>query len=366
MDGCFGNASTRTYSGKNYKIDDFEDFDMISLSKPKSAAKEQLRDPNEQPFIDTGILCRIERIPFFSVCIPTYNRAQMLPAAIESVLNQNFVDFELIICDNASTDNTEEVVKGYCDQRLRYVCYETLVSMYANHNRCLNLAQGDWIVFLHSDDLMTDLNLAQAIVKDLQDKMSTCFPSVYLNQESTYKEWSFLEILKLMNGISPSGSIYRKDALKEIGGFAEDNIIADWELLLNMSFKKGGVYSYSSKPFVKRIVHSLNARIKSIKDGSAHFGKSQCVKRFFSKVSRKDFDLIASYIIQNWEKPAITQFYFYLVLSGLQENAELIKKLSYNYRKHVYFSTKSFYAFIVKHYGKEVFFSLYTKLRSLV
>jgi len=339
---------------------------MISLSKPKSAAKEQLRDPDEQPFIDTGVFSTIEHIPFFSVCIPTYNRAQMLPATIESVLNQNFVEFELIICDNASTDNTEEVVKGYCDQRIRYVCYKNLVSMYANHNRCLNLAQGDWIIFLHSDDLMSDLNLAQAIVKDLQDNMSTCFPSVYLNQESTYKEWSFLEILKLMNGISPSGSIYRKDAIKEIGGFAEDNIIADWELLLNMSFKKGGVYSYSSNPFVKRIVHSLNARIKSIKDGSAHFGKSQCVKRFFSKVSRKDFDLIASYIIQNWEKPAITQFYFYLVLSGLQENAELIKKLSYNYRKHVYFSTKSFYAFIVKHYGKDVFFSLYTKLRSLV
>jgi len=339
---------------------------MMSLSKPKSAAKEQLRDPNEQPFIDTGILCRIERIPFFSVCIPTYNRAQMLPAAIESVLNQNFVDFELIICDNASTDNTEEVVKGYCDQRLRYVCYETLVSMYANHNRCLNLAQGDWIVFLHSDDLMTDLNLAQAIVKDLQDKMSTCFPSVYLNQESTYKEWSFLEILKLMNGISPSGSIYRKDALKEIGGFAEDNIIADWELLLNMSFKKGGVYSYSSKPFVKRIVHSLNARIKSIKDGSAHFGKSQCVKRFFFKISLEEFNIIANYIIKDWDRSSITKFYFYLVLSGLKENAKLIKKLSYNHKKYVYLSTNSFYAFIVKNYGKDVFFSLYRKLRTLV
>jgi hypothetical protein len=169
-----------------------------------------------------------------------------------------------------------------------------------------------------------------------------------------------------MNGISPSGSIYRKDAIKEIGGFAEDNIIADWELLLNMSFKKGGVYSYSSNPFVKRIVHSLNARIKSIKDGSAHFGKSQCVKRFFSKISLEDFNIIASYIIKNWDKSSINKFYFYLVLSGLKENAKLIKKLSYNHKKYVYFSTNSFYAFIVKHYGKDVFFSLYRKLRLIV
>jgi len=69
------------------------------------------------------------KTPFFSVCIPTYNRANFLPQAIESVLAQDFTDFELIICDNASTDNTQEVVEKYQDKRIRYCRYEDLVNM---------------------------------------------------------------------------------------------------------------------------------------------------------------------------------------------------------------------------------------------
>lgn len=126
---------------------------------PKSKPKEQPRDPHEKPVIDTGIPYSKENIPFFSVCIPTYNRADLLPTAIESVLSQDFDDFELIICDNASTDNTEEVVSSYQDRRIRYVRYENLVSMYANHNRCINLSRANWLLFIHSDDLLLPFTL---------------------------------------------------------------------------------------------------------------------------------------------------------------------------------------------------------------
>jgi len=65
--------------------------------------------------------------PFLvSVIIPTYNRANLLPRAIKSVLNQTFKDFELIIVDDGSTDNTEEVIKEFQrkDERIKYIKYD--------------------------------------------------------------------------------------------------------------------------------------------------------------------------------------------------------------------------------------------------
>jgi glycosyltransferase involved in cell wall biosynthesis len=101
------------------------------------------------------------RAPLLSVCIPTYNRAAMLVDAIESALTQGFEDFELIVCDNASTDDTEAVVKRYRDPRLRYCRFPELVGMYANHNRCIELARAPWIIFLHSDDRLAPSALSR-------------------------------------------------------------------------------------------------------------------------------------------------------------------------------------------------------------
>ena len=59
--------------------------------------------------------------PFFTVVIPTYNRADLLPLSIQSVLNQTFQDFEVVVVDNCSTDNTSQVMKQYTnDSRVRY------------------------------------------------------------------------------------------------------------------------------------------------------------------------------------------------------------------------------------------------------
>lgn len=61
------------------------------------------------------------RNPTVSVVLPTYNRAHLLGKAIQSVLNQSYTDFELIVVDDGSTDNTEEVVRSLTDDRIRYI-----------------------------------------------------------------------------------------------------------------------------------------------------------------------------------------------------------------------------------------------------
>jgi glycosyltransferase involved in cell wall biosynthesis len=89
--------------------------------------------------------------PFFSIIIPTYNRAHLIGKAIESVLVQTFTGWELIVVDDGSTDNTREVVASYKDPRIHYV-YQQNAERSAARNKGISHARGQYICFLDSDD----------------------------------------------------------------------------------------------------------------------------------------------------------------------------------------------------------------------
>ncbi|MCC6457180.1 MAG: glycosyltransferase family 2 protein [Caldilineaceae bacterium] len=89
--------------------------------------------------------------PLFSITIPTYNRAHLLPRAITSVLEQTFSNFELILVDDGSTDNTEEVVKCFADPRIQYL-YQSNAGGGTARNTGARHATGKYITFLDSDD----------------------------------------------------------------------------------------------------------------------------------------------------------------------------------------------------------------------
>jgi glycosyltransferase involved in cell wall biosynthesis len=93
-----------------------------------------------------------------SVCIPVYNGERWLGDAIQSVLGQTRSDFELLIVDNHSSDGSLEVAADAArrDDRVRVVENITTVGAVPNHNRCLELVQGDLVKFLHHDDLLRD------------------------------------------------------------------------------------------------------------------------------------------------------------------------------------------------------------------
>lgn len=90
-------------------------------------------------------------VPFFSIIIPTYNRASMLPIAIDSVINQTFILWELIIVDDGSTDNTKALVENYKDNRIRYI-YQHNQERSAARNNGIEISAGRYICFLDSDD----------------------------------------------------------------------------------------------------------------------------------------------------------------------------------------------------------------------
>jgi len=92
-------------------------------------------------------------MPFFSVIIPTFNRLAVLPQTIETVLQQSFPDFELIIVDDGSTDGTVEWVREQTDRRIQYV-YQTNAGVSAARNNGAMIAKGEYFVFLDSDDFV--------------------------------------------------------------------------------------------------------------------------------------------------------------------------------------------------------------------
>lgn len=93
--------------------------------------------------------------PTFSIVITTHNRAHLLPFAIDSVLQQSFSDFEIIISDNFSTDNTAQVAQSYEDKRINYFRTNELLPMAENYRYGLSKAKGEYITFLSDDDAFT-------------------------------------------------------------------------------------------------------------------------------------------------------------------------------------------------------------------
>jgi len=122
---------------------------------------------------------RGSELPAVSICIPTYNNAHFISDAIESALAQTFTDFECIVIDNCSTDNTQKVVAEYLerDKRIKYISNETNVGMGENFNRCLKYASGEYVKFLCADDLLKPLcleNLVRMIKENPSVVLASC------------------------------------------------------------------------------------------------------------------------------------------------------------------------------------------------
>lgn len=120
-------------------------------------------------------------MPRVTVCLPTYNRAHYLPGAIESVLNQTFWDFELLIYDNASTDETPDIVKGFRDARIRYVRHPQNIGMPKNWVHAINASTGQYCGILSDDDRWDPVFLERLIAPlDEDESVDVAFSDHWL------------------------------------------------------------------------------------------------------------------------------------------------------------------------------------------
>lgn len=132
--------------------------------------------------------------PKVSVIIPTYNRADLLPRAISSVLNQTFQDFELIIVDDGSTDNTKQVVEEFQkkDKRIKYIWQENSGGPAKPRNTGIKNSQGEYIAFLDSDDVWLNKKLEIQLNKIGENNYDIFFSNWYFwNPETNQKNKAF-------------------------------------------------------------------------------------------------------------------------------------------------------------------------------
>jgi len=140
-------------------------------------------------------------LPFFSVIIPTYNRQGFFQKAIDSVLSQTFKDFELIIIDDGSIDETKKLVFSYNDRRITYVYQENHGVAHAR-NQGLKKAKGGWIAFLDSDDWWLPQKLAR--VRESIDYFKEF--KVFHTEEIWYRQGERLKQKKIHK--KPTGNVY--------------------------------------------------------------------------------------------------------------------------------------------------------------
>jgi glycosyltransferase involved in cell wall biosynthesis len=103
------------------------------------------------------------RRPLLSIVIPTRERASVLQYTLETVLALRNPDFEIIVCDNLSTDDTRSVVARFSDPRLKYSCSDKRLTMPQNFERGLKLATGEFIMTIGDDDLLIEENVELAL-----------------------------------------------------------------------------------------------------------------------------------------------------------------------------------------------------------
>src|SRR5690606_10898813 len=136
--------------------------------------------------------------PFFSIIIPTHNSDRFVPKAIDSLISQKFSDFEILIVDGLSDDNTVEVVNAFHDTRIQ-ITSEKDTGIYDAMNKGVLLSKGQWLLFLGSDDRLHDPSVLQDVYDTVHAHPSSKF--IYGDVMTsnggtqTYRNYTYLRLL---------------------------------------------------------------------------------------------------------------------------------------------------------------------------
>ncbi|WP_224999902.1 glycosyltransferase [Cesiribacter sp. SM1] len=191
---------------------------------------------------------------FISVIIPAYNAELYIAKAIESVLDQTYKHFELIIVDDGSTDRTADIVQNYAerDGRVKYF-YQENTGVGKASNKCIELAKGDIIARMDADDIMLPNRLEeqyQFLLKHPEISAVSCL-AYYINSKDNITGRTYSDILtiedcnrylkedKIIFCLNP-GTMFLKQPVQAVGGYNEEVKIAEdidlWNRLLEHGY----------------------------------------------------------------------------------------------------------------------------------
>lgn len=276
----------------------------------------------------------------FSVIIPTYNRANLISKAIKSVIYQTYKNWELIVIDDGSTDNTKSIVLDFSinDERVRYI-FQKNNERSSARNKGIRYSNGNWICFLDSDDIFhtTHLEIFSEEIKKRKFSKGLYFSGLSVNNFSNEKEKYNLsgknnvEFVMLNSIGTPracvSKSILNNYSFNEKLKNGEDKEL--WVRILNEAplfyhFKKTFImidHPYRSVNTISskhESLKTLNFIIKSNKKKIRYIVRRHCLSNLY-------FSLAKSYI--NDKRPTIALYYIFKSIFINILNSQTIHKL---------------------------------------
>jgi len=168
-----------------------------------------------------------KKIQIVTVLLPTYNLGKYIKSAINSILNQTFNEFELLIIDDGSTDNTSDVVQSFKDSRIKYL-YKTHTGLSDSMNYGLRKAKNDWIAVMEADDIALPSRLEKEIYylnKNNNCSVVSCWYVVFRNKKIFYivktpnSHAQIIHQLALHSPICNQGVIYNRRDILGKGGY---------------------------------------------------------------------------------------------------------------------------------------------------
>ena len=173
-----------------------------------------------------------------TVAIPAYNNEKTIQRTIDSCLiQQTDIKYEVLIVDDASEDNTPEIISQYNDERIRIITLSERVPVMDNHNNCFKNARGQYVLFCHADDELED-HAIETIANKLQQRN---YPKKYiLWGHSMFRDsyivlqragfsmnemivGEYAPMLFLYGAVAPTGTCYSREGILELGGFLQAN-----------------------------------------------------------------------------------------------------------------------------------------------
>jgi len=166
---------------------------------------------------------------FFSIVIPTYNAGDTLAACLDSIIAQSFSNFEILIVDGLSTDNSRDIATAYQDDRIRFVS-EKDKGIYDAMNKGIKLAKGEWIYFIGSDDKLYDEKVLANVAAMTDNNFDVLYGDVYSKRFNGIYDKGFTIEKIYGKNICHQAIFLRKRIFSIVGNYdTRFRIFADWD-----------------------------------------------------------------------------------------------------------------------------------------
>lgn len=273
--------------------------------------------------------------PKVTFIVPCYNLAHVLAECVNSILLQSYADFEVLIMDDCSPDNTAEVARSFNDSRVKHVLNEKNLRHLANYNKGVNLAQGEYVWLISADDRLRNTSVLEKYVALMDEhpevgyvfcpaislengsETELCAYSYHGDQDTIFNGKQFLSKLLELNSVVAASAMARKECYEKISFFPLDLPYAgDWYLwsifalhydvayfaepMVNYRQHTQSMTNILKKEDIDILFHDVMSVLMRIRDNACYVNQNAIVfkcntfliDRYLKRLKVHDFDRI--------------------------------------------------------------------------